>query len=262
MNTARSQTRLARTLFSLALVLAAVCCFWPAQDASAAYAMPIYALSPASGSTLGLKPAESSTNVFFTSEASSYYNMVAGLTLEVATANVMSTDGTLSNDYNIDYDIVQQADSGPNQYKATIHNYRFTTPGVYYFQFSGYNVYSEFLVSPVYSFTFDPNAGGLDLSMQRSQAIGYIKYIVKANTKHSAGSLNSVCDRVNFRSFSCYSHFNAGGKKYQGKFVVQHVDQGDGQLYFSGKFKGEAASFSCLRRASRSACSKSVSWHT
>ena len=255
--------RVARALLAITLVFSLWAALATGQArAATAYAMPVYGLSLANGSTLGLKPSEGSTELFLTTEDSSYWNLVAGMTFEVATANVGGGDSTLSDDYNIDYDFAQQADGFSNRFKFRIHNFRFLTAGTYYFQFSGYNVYGQHLVSPVFYFVFDPNAGGLDLTIKRAQATSYMRYLIKANSKHAAKHLRATCDPVNYTSLSCYAHFNAGAKTYQGKFVVANIDLGDGKLYFTAKFKGEAARFSCLRRSSRAACSKTVKWHT
>ena len=68
--------------------------------------MPIYALSPTNGSTLTLAPSDGSTRVVFQSEPSSYFDLVTGITIEVSASNALGRDGTLSDDFNVDYNFV------------------------------------------------------------------------------------------------------------------------------------------------------------
>ena len=125
--------------------------------------MPIYALSPPSGSTLSLQPSFSSTRVVFQSAPASAFDMIAGITFEVASQNIAGADGTLSDDLNVDYDLIHAGDTDPSIYVTAFRNFNFIghRPGVYYFQFSGYTyVTHQHVASPVFSFVWDPAAGG------------------------------------------------------------------------------------------------------
>ena len=144
------------------VVLISVLVLLPATASAQLGQMPIYRLSPASGSTLSLLPAYGATRVVFQSAPTSYFDMITGITFEVASQNVMGRDGTLSDDFNVDYDYIHAGDTDPSVYVTAFRNFNFQghTPGTYYFQFSAYTyVTHQHLASPVFWFVWDPTAG-------------------------------------------------------------------------------------------------------
>ena len=98
------------------VVLISVLVLLPATASAQLGQMPIYRLSPASGSTLSLLPAYGATRVVFQSAPTSYFDMITGITFEVASQNVMGRDGTLSDDFNVDYDYIHAGDTDPSVY--------------------------------------------------------------------------------------------------------------------------------------------------
>jgi hypothetical protein len=220
----------------------------PAAHASAYTPMPIYSMSPTNGATLPLTPHESSTAVVIQSEPSSFYDMIAGIQLEVSPVSTLGQDGTLSNDFVMDYDYLQPSDTGAGYYLARFHNFRYLNPGIYYYQFSGYTYGHDFTASPIYHFVYDPSAGGAappastpaapDLSMSRNEAVQYFRYLVRHRSGHKASHLTSSCRRTSDRSFRCSVRFRSGSRRYSGRFSVRHFEGQDGSVYWTGAFSG------------------------
>ena len=238
----------------------------PAPAAAQAGVMPIYALSPTNGSTLTLAPSDGSTRVVFQSEPSSYFDLVSGITIEVSASNALGRDGTLSDDFNVDYNFVSPSDSAAQDLYVTslrhFHFYKFDydsqqyiskyPPGVYYFQFSAYTYGThQHLISPVFSFVWNPTGAtttpppaagpttSSDLTMSAHEARDHLRYMVRHKAHHRATHLRSHCTRVDASSFSCRPHFRAGKRSYRGHFVVHNELGSDGTtIYWSGYFLG------------------------
>jgi len=256
-----------KLLIAVAIAAAAL----PGADAVAYAPMPIYWMSPGSGSALPLMPRVGSTPVVIRSEPMSYFNMIAGIQLEVSSENVIGQDGTLSDDFVLDYDYIHNSDTTPGYYVTRFQNFRYTVAGTYYFQFLAYTYAGEFVASPVYWFVYDPSAvpapapapaPGVDLSMSSSNAATYLRRLVKMKTGHSPSHLSSRCTRASASAFDCRAQFQSGpGKRYAGSFHFEHVDQG-GTVYWTGTFSGRVARRSCLRRHGFRRCGRAVTWST
>lgn len=221
-----------------------------AGDAAAYTPMPIYWKSPANGATLPLTPRYSSTPVVIQSEPSSFFNLLAGIELEVSPVSTLGQDGTLSDDFVLDYDYLKPSDTQIGYYITRFQNFRYLNPGIYYYQFHGYTYGGDFTASPIFYFVYDPSAGvtpppsqpapsssSPDLSMSRSQAIRYLRYLVRHKSGHKASHLAARCRRTSDRSFSCSVRFR-GGRRYTGRFSVRHFQADDGNVYWTGAFKG------------------------
>src|ERR1700712_1250599 len=101
----------------LALVVCAVLATLAPATASAQLGvMPISYLSPASGSTLTLLPSQSSTRVVFQSLPATSFDMITGITYEVSSQPILGQDGTLSDDFNVDYNYIHAGDTDPSVY--------------------------------------------------------------------------------------------------------------------------------------------------
>lgn len=224
----------------------------PAAQASAYTPMPIYSMSPTDGATLALAPHDASTTVVIQSEPSSFFDMIAGIQLEVSPVSTLGQDGTLSNDFVLDYDYLQPSDTQAGYYVARFHNFRYLNPGIYYYQFSGYTYGHDFTASPIYYFVYDPSAGvpappsstpapspsPPDLSMSRSEAVQYFQYLVRHKSGHNASHLARRCRRTSGQSFRCTVRFRSGSRRYAGRFSVRHFEGQDGSVYWTGAFSG------------------------
>ena len=213
--------------------------------------MPIYSLSPASGSRLTLLPSQGSTRVVFQSAVPTAFDMITGITFEVASQNILGQDGTLSDDFNVDYNYITAGDTVPGYYVTAFRNFNFNpayySPGVYYFQFSAYTYAThQHVASPVFSFVWDPSSGtqatptaGRDLSMSRANALSYLRYMIRHKSGHVPTRLRSHCTQVTSSSFSCSPRFHIGRRAYTGHFTVRHYLGNDGTtVYWTGSFLG------------------------
>jgi hypothetical protein len=222
----------------------------PAAQASAYTPMPIYSMSPTNGTTLPLTPHESSTSVVIQSAPSSYFDMIARIQLEVSPVSTLGQDGTLSDDFVLDYDYLQPSDTEAGYYVTRFHNFRYLNPGIYYYQFSGYTYGHDFTASPIYYFVYNPSAGAPappasapapnppDLSMSRNEAVQYFQYLVRHKSGHKASHLAKRCRRTSGQSFRCTVHFRSGNRRYAGRFSVRHFEGQDGSVYWTGAFSG------------------------
>ena len=255
----RSFRRCASHKSVIAILALALCAAVQAGAPSLASAqlgqMPIYELSPASGSRLTLLPTYGSTQVVFKSDPATVYDMIAGITLEVASQNVQGQDGTLSDDFNVDYNVIHAGDTSPGYYLTAFRNFNFDpayhAPGVYYFQFSGYTYAShQHVASPVFSFVWDPSAAVQttptatptttpSLKMSRANALAYLRYLIRHKSGHRPKRLRPHCTQVTSSSFSCTPTFHSGRRAYSGHFIVRHYVGSDGTtVYWTGYFLG------------------------
>jgi hypothetical protein len=254
----------ARPGLHLALIVFAVMLAAPTSSALAYYQMPIYGLSPANGSTLPLHPANNNTVVEIQSEPPPYYDLIAGLTVEVSRSTALGADGTLSDDNNVDSEYVYPSDGRPGIYRTTLQNFRplYNSPGRYFFQFSGYTSSHQFVASPIYYYDLVNSLAaptGLDTSMSKADAFGYIKALVKEHTHHRAARLHRSCRRTSASSFACSARFWGGSLKYSGHFRFKHAVEG-GKVVWLGRFRGRKARRSCLHHHRFAACDKRVKW--
>jgi hypothetical protein len=155
--------------------------------------MPIYGLSSPSGSELPLLPAGGVTNIGFQSANYQLFNVAThGIQFKVTSQYITGADGTLSNDFSVDYGPVILSDTDPSLYIVPFHNWRFwgvLVPQTYYYQFDTF-VYgtNQHVASPVFSFVWNPYAGTTTPttpttptapttptvpSMSRSEAVSY-----------------------------------------------------------------------------------------
>jgi hypothetical protein len=204
--------------------------------------------SPSNGATLTLTPHESSTPVVVQSEPSNFFDLIVGIQLEVSPVSTLGQDGTLSDDFVVDYDYLTPSDTQAGYYISRFHHWRFFNPGIYYYQFSGYTYGHDFTASPIYYFVYDPSAGMTappasspappDLSMSRSDAVSDLRYLVRHKTGHRASHLASRCHRLDGSSFRCTVRFRSGRRRYSGRFSVRHFASQDGTVYWTGAFTG------------------------
>jgi hypothetical protein len=176
-----------------------------------------------------------------------FFNLIAGIQFEVSGEH-HRPNGTLSDDFVIDYDYIHRSDSNPNIYVTRLQNFRYLRPGhLYYFQFSGYTYGGDFTASPIFYFVYDPAAGapatggGPDLSMSRGNAVHYLRYLIKHKTGRRASRLATSCKSAGASAFNCRARFRSGHRRYAGRFHVEHFQGGDGNLYWRGVFKGHRA---------------------
>ena len=246
-----------RRVVALVLVLAALIVA-PATASAQLGLMPIYALSPASGATLSLMPSSASTRLVFQSEPPAYYDMITGITFEVASQNVVGQDGTLSDDFNVDYDYIHSSDTNPSFYVTALRNFNFlnSAPGTFYYQFSAYTYAThQHLASPVFSFVWDPHSGAAtapvtpttpaatptkpDLSMSYADAVHDLRYLIRHRAGRWPTALRARCMRVTTSAFRCVPRFRVGRRAYAGRFVAHHVVGSDGTtVYWTGSFRG------------------------
>ncbi len=236
----------------------------PATAGAQLGTMPIYSLSPASGSTLNLLPSQGSTRVVFQSAPPTSFDMITGITFEVATQNILGQDGTLSDDFNVDYNYIHAGDTIPNYYVTAFRNFNFAgyPPGVYYFQFSAYTYDThQHVVSPIYWFVWNPSAGTVsaptpaapapaaapDLSLSKAEAVRDLRYMIRHKSGHRARGLRAHCRRVTASSFSCMPRFRSGHRAYHGHFVVHHEAQPDRTVVWSGYFLGHRSGGASVR---------------
>lgn len=240
-----------------------------AASADAYYAMPVYGLSPASGSVLPLHPANDRTIVELASEPPPFYDSVSGITVEVSRSLVLGADGTLADDYDVDSEYVYASDGRPGIYRTVLQNFRplYNSPGRYYFQFSGYTTSLQFVASPI--FYYDLTTSGAspsppsspsppaapDTSMSVSQARSYLVTLVRAHTHHSPRHLHRSCRRTSASSFACAARFTGGRRRYSGTFHFLHANR-DGAVVWYGDFSGRSARRSCHS----SGCRRRVRW--
>jgi hypothetical protein len=245
---ARTYGRGAALRLALAAAIATIAI--PVGDAFAYVEMPIYSKSPSNGAHLPLTPRQGSTPVVIESWPDQYFDMIAGITLEVSPVSTLGQDGTLSDDFVFDYDYIHQSDTSPGHYITRFQNFRYNNPGIYYYQFSGFTYSHERTASPIFYFVYDPSTGesapppspaappAADLSMSKSNAISYLKSLIKEKTHHRARRLSKVCRRTSGRSFTCTARFRAGHGRYAGRFRVKHIQGSDGTIYWTGTFRG------------------------
>jgi hypothetical protein len=242
---------------ALVVICAALATFAPATASAQLGVMPIFSLSPPNGSTLTLLPSQGSTRVVFQSLPATSFNMITGITYEVSSQPILGEDGTLSDDFDVDYNYIHTGDTDPSVYVTGIRNWNFAgyAPGTYYFQISAY-MFDTFqhVASPVYSFTWNPNAtapapapapapaapaAGPDLSLSTGEALSHLRYLIRHKTRHSPKRLRAGCTRVTSSSFSCTPRFHIGRRAYSGHFTVHNYVGDDGTtVYWTASFVG------------------------
>jgi hypothetical protein len=241
----------------LGAVVAALLVAGPAR-AQQLGGMPIYALSPASGSTLSLQPSSSSTRVVFQSAPYTDFDMITGITFEVSSSPLLGADGTLSDDFNVDYNYIHNGDTDPSVYVTALRNWNFlqSQPGIYYLQFSAYTYAThQHVASPVFWFRWDPTATAAptaapapapaptpaapDTSMTRSDAIANLRSMVHRKLGRWPTAVAARCARTSASSFSCRPTFRVGRRGYAGRFAVRRYVGDDGtSVFWTATFSG------------------------
>jgi hypothetical protein len=243
--------------------------------------MPVTAVLPANGSTLasasGARP--------FEVDLSSIVPITAiGRTMyvEVSTQNVPGQDGSLADDYNVDFFALYQSDATPSAYRGTADTNLWATPGVYYWQAkidyldlstSPYTAVDW--LSPVYVIvvpvppapvpvaavpvvtplapTYDDSADTYRMTLAdlANDVPGTIAH-------HARGARNVTrsCTRVTAQTFRCSVNWNDNVAAYAGTLRV--TDNGS---YWS-TFTGLRGTITCLKVHAPRACAKRFQWRS
>lgn len=101
--------------------------------------LPLTQLAPADGAShvqSSYPWATDSEMIEFFADTPHQWRGTRYITLEVATQNVEGQDGTLAQDYTVDYDIIKASDAYPTQFRAKTQTYDswVSRPGTYYWQ--------------------------------------------------------------------------------------------------------------------------------
>jgi len=205
--------------------------------------------------------------------------------VEVATQNIPGQDGTLADDYQVDYVPMTQSDAYPDTWNGSSTAYSFNwlnQPGTYYWQFS-YFVCVEGSgcddhLGPVRSITIatatggsvnPPSTGGDDppstpksnktrakpvLRMTTGQAKHYTLAAIRKRAGRPVGFVRRRCRRLSKVAFRCRARWNNHRSAFVGQFRLRHF-LNDGHLFWTYRFSGRKAMRQCLR-AHRAQC-----WH-
>jgi hypothetical protein len=208
---------------------------------------------------LSLQPSYSSTRVVFQSAPYTDFDMITGITFEVSSSPLLGADGTLSDDFNVDYNYIHNGDTDPSVYVTALRNWNFlqSSPGIYYVQFSAYTFAThQHVASPVFWFRWDPTATAApapapvtapantpapapDTSMARSDAIADLRWMVRRKLGRWPAIVAARCSRTSASSFSCRPAFRVGRRGYAGRFVVRRAVGADGaSVVWSAVFSG------------------------
>lgn len=187
---------------------------------------------------------------------------VAGMTtptIEVATQNVAGQDGTLADDFRVDFFLASESDAYPGTYRGVSNgsgnaNWWINTPGTYYWQLSGSRrecsgnppmcTYPKYL-SPVYTLTVaatpapSPTEPGPPLFHSVGEAKAIVRGIIKDALRTPRG-LTSDCD-ISSEKATCDSGWYDTKYVYGGRFKI--TKRADDYLY---RFKGKRATIRCL----------------
>jgi hypothetical protein len=78
----------------------------------------------------------------------------------------------------------------------------------------------------------------LDLTMTRSQALGYVRNMIRGETNGSIKRLKRSCKVRTYSSYRCRVSFKIGRRSYSGTAVLRHYEE-DNEAYWTYSFKGK-----------------------
>lgn len=84
----------------------------------------------------------------------------------------------------------------------------------------------------------------LDLSMSRSQAVGYVKSMIRDNTNGRVTRLKRGCARTSDRGFACRLSWRIGRRAYSGRAHFWHYEE-NGEPYWTYVFTGQRRTAGC-----------------
>ena len=269
-----------------ALMLVAAALFVLASPAHAAVVpLSVVATNPVDGASVApvvytspLIPVSITTSGIPTSVFTIY--------VEVSTQNVPGQDGTLADDYRVDFVGLNRSDANPAVFSGNFNALLWATkPGTYYWQASATVVNSggfglDTLESPVYTIVVtsppappvvvvpsppppapppavDDSSGGGTLSyrMTLSDAAYDAAFVI---SKHDAagGHLKRSCTRIGRTSFKCTVSWRDLRFAFAG--TLRLTDKGLGTIRSS--FAGLRAKLSCLKLRGAKACARPMRW--
>jgi hypothetical protein len=272
-----------RRLAGALIALAALLPF--ASGAHAAQPMPYSALSPDDGfaHTVSSWPRATDAEMFdFFVDTSSPPATIPFLILEVSTQNTPGQDGTLADDFRVDYELLNRSDAYPTQFRARTSPAApwLAQPGTYYWQvsYSNYDYTTGcspcIYVTPVRSIQITPRPqppqpvptvptqqSSPDLMMRTSDAHYYVRTMIRRKTGRTPRGLRYKCARLTTRSFRCRPSWHDSRYVFAGTAVFRHFLGSDRQVYASVSFSGLRASRSCVRRQGGvKSCAHRVRW--
>ncbi len=247
--------------------------------------LPYSAFSPDDGfaHTVSSWPRATDAEMFdFFIDTSSPPATVPFLVLEVSRQNIPGQDGTLADDFRVDYELLYRSDAYPTQFRARTSPASpwLAQPGTYYWQAS-YSNYTTgcnpcVYVTPVRSIQITPRPQppqpqpvptvptqqpSPDLMMRTSDAQYYVRTMIRRKTGRSPRGLRYRCARLTSRSFRCRPSWYDSRYAFAGTAVFRHFLGSDREVYASVSFSGLRASRSCVRRhGSVERCARRVRW--
>ena len=78
----------------------------------------------------------------------------------------------------------------------------------------------------------------LDLTMSRSEAVGYVRSMIRTNTNGSIKRLKRNCSRRSESSYRCQISWRIGRRSYSGTATFRH-SEANGEAYWAYTFKGK-----------------------
>jgi hypothetical protein len=283
-----SSPKLSRGLCAT-LLLAVVMLTCAPANSSAAAVLPIAEIYPGAGAEVTQSPG------FYLEFAGSYAHMEFPV-IEVASHDILGADGTLSDDYRVDFVAPEEHQDHAGWYAAHTSGTWPNTPGTYYWQARGTLLEENFqqteYVSEVFMFrvtglgrveptplpvskpiapSSPPAPPGppspapvspVSPGLTPAQARRLVRTIIARHTGHQPSHLTQNCARRSSGSVSCRANWLTGAPRsprtllYAGTFKLA-VRGGA----ISATFVGVSARYRCERHSGMRRCESKVRWH-
>ncbi len=217
--------------------------------------LPVTSVSPADGATI---PVPSGPVPFeLVSSTPGLWNV----SVEVATQNIPGQDGSLANDFQVDFFSLFRSDAFPTVYRGqsgyVAGGYWWNSaPGTYYWQIHATTTspYAEYL-SPVFTLTIATPFLSL------SEASFVVKTFILEQTRHRAHHLLDKCQRTSQANVTCKAswmsaaHVSSSTLVYAGYFAIEA--RADNNYV---RFLGLRERYGCASHHGSKRCATKVHW--